>query len=185
MTQRPRVTLIAVVSADGFISTGRGVPWDLPRDKAHFRAATRGRWLLAGRITYEEMLGWFRADQHPLVLTRDETFTAPVGQAVSSLEEALQEAQAGGAAELMVLGGGGVFAAAMPWADRLTLTHVASHLGGGVPFPAIPPADWEEVAREEHAADAENTIALVFSTYERRKKASGKTRLTSSPQNSM
>lgn len=174
MTQRPRVTLIAVVSADGFISAGRGVPWDLPRDKAHFRAATRGRWLLAGRITYEEMLGWFRPDQHPLVLTRDETFTVPVGKPVSTLEEALQQAQAGGAAELVVLGGGGAFAAAMPWADRLIITHVDSHLGRGVPFPAISPAEWEEVVREEHAADAENTIAMVFSTYERRKNHPGK-----------
>ncbi len=172
--QRPRVTLIALVSADGFISTGRGVPYELPRDKAHFRAATRGHWLLIGRRTYEEMLGWFRNDQHPLVLTRDKHFTAPVGTVVSSVEEALQEAQKGGAAELMVLGGGPTFAAAMPWADRLVVTHVADHLGSGVPFPPILAEEWREVERKEHAADFENPYPLVFSTYEKRKGYPGK-----------
>lgn len=166
-SSRPRVTLIAAVSADGYISQDRGVPWDLPRDKAHFRAASRGKWLLAGRVTYEEMLGWFQPDQHPLVLTRDETFTPPVGKAVSSAEEALREAAEGGAEELMVLGGGGAFAAAMPWADRLIITHVTSTLGGGVCFPALLPHVWKEIRREEYSADAENTIAMVFSTYER------------------
>ncbi|MGV3662549.1 MAG: dihydrofolate reductase [Prosthecobacter sp.] len=174
MTQRPRVTLIAVVSADGFISQGHGVPWHLPRDKAHFRAATRGQWLLIGRTTYEEMLGWFRDDQHPLMLTRDKNSPAPVGKAVPSVEEALQEAQKGGAAELMVLGGGPTFSAAMPWADRLLVTHVASDLGSGVPFPPIPPEDWLEVERHAHPADAENPYPLVFSTYERRKSHPGK-----------
>lgn len=174
MQQRPRVTLIALVSADGFISADRGVPYDLPRDKARFRAETRGGWLLIGRTTYEEMLGWFRNDHHPLVLTRDKKFTPPFGKAVSSMEEALEVAKSGGAEELMVLGGGPTFAAAMPWADRLLITHVADNLGGGVPFPPILPMEWLEVAREEHPADLENPYPLVFSTYERRKEHPGK-----------
>lgn len=170
---RPRVTLIAAVSADGFISAGRGVPWDLPRDKAHFRAATQGHWLLLGRITYGEMLGWFRPDQHPLVLTYEPQPTPPVGEAVPSVEKAIQKTEAGGAGELMVLGGGGAFAAAMPWADRLVITHVDSLVGEGVAFPPIRPGEWAEVERLEHPPDAENAIAMVFSTYERREKHQG------------
>jgi hypothetical protein len=81
------ITLIAVLSEDGFISSGTGVPWDLPADKAHFRAYTAGKWLLLGRKTYEEMLGWFR-DHTPLVLTRQEDYTPPVGRCVGTLAEA-------------------------------------------------------------------------------------------------
>lgn len=156
--------LVAIVSADGFISRDRGVPWDLPRDKARFRAVTAGQWLLLGRTTYEEMLGWFR-DHRPLVMTRDKTFTAPVGQAVGSVEEALDIAQAGGARELFVLGGGQVFAAAMPWADRLLITHVDATLGAGVPFPPIPQDQWTAVKRADHPADAENSLPMIFVTY--------------------
>ena len=42
VTQGMKVTLLAAVSADGFISTGKGVPWHLPADKAHFRAKANG-----------------------------------------------------------------------------------------------------------------------------------------------
>ena len=161
------MTLIAAVSADGFISTGQGVPWNLPRDKEHFRRTTSGQWLLIGRRTYEEMLGWFQ-DHHPLVLTRDETFTPPVGTVVSSVEEALKAAGHGGAGELFVCGGAGAYAAAMPWADRLILTHVDTILGSGAPFPAMVPEQWELVSRREYPADPANPHDMVFATYERR-----------------
>jgi len=64
-----RTIIIAAVSADGFISRGTGVPWDLPEDRQHFRRLTQGQWLFLGRRTFEEMLGWFK-DHHPVVLTR-------------------------------------------------------------------------------------------------------------------
>lgn len=162
---RPRLTLIAAVSADGFISTGQGVPWNLPRDKAHFRSVTADQWLLIGRRTYQEMLGWFR-DHHPLVLTRDESFKPPVGAAVSSIEKALAAAGQGGARELFVCGGGDAYAAAMPWADRLILTHVDASLGGGVPFPPVRPEEWRIVCQQAFSADTENPHAMSFTTYE-------------------
>ena len=166
MKARPVLTLIAAVSADGFISTGKGVPWDLPRDKEQFRRTTRGQWLLLGRRTYEEMTGWFE-DRHPLVLTRDPSFIPPVGETVASVEEALQRAEANGATELFDCGGGGAFAAAMPSADRLLLTHVDSTLGGGVPFPPVDPAEWRMTSQQKFSADAANPRGMRFATYER------------------
>jgi dihydrofolate reductase len=166
VSARPVLTLIAVVSADGFISTGQGVPWDLPRDKAHFRRSTQGQWLLLGRRTYEEMIGWFE-DRHPLVLTRNHGFVPPVGEKVATVEEALRVAGAGGARELFNCGGGDAFAAAMPCADRLILTHVDAVLGGGVPFPAVNPAEWQRTSEEAFPADAANAHGLRFATYER------------------
>jgi dihydrofolate reductase len=163
---RPLLTLIAAVSADGFISRGRGVPWNLPRDKTHFRQATDGQWLLIGRRTYEEMLGWFR-NHYPLVLTNRETFTPPVGKAVSSVEEALESAGRQGARELFVCGGSGAYEAAMPLADRLVLTHVDTVLGGGVSFPAFRPEDWHLSSQQAFPANADNPHALVFATYEK------------------
>ncbi|WP_395744732.1 dihydrofolate reductase [Prosthecobacter sp.] len=166
MSARPVLTLIAAVSADGFISTGRGVPWNLPRDKEHFRRTTRGQWLLLGRITYEEMIGWFD-DRHPLVLTRDPSFIPPVGEKVATVEEALHKAGSHGARELFNLGGSGAFAAAMPLADRLILTHVDSTLGAGVPFPPVDPAEWQATSQQDFPADAANPQSMRFVTYER------------------
>ncbi len=160
------MTLVAVISADGFISRGTGVPWDLPRDKEHFRRTTQGQWLLLGRRTYEEMIGWFEG-RHPLVLTRNPAFIPPVGERVATVEEALRVAEAGGATELFNLGGGDAFAAAMPCADRLILTHVDAILGNGVPFPAVSPEEWQLTSQQTFPADATNAFGMRFATYER------------------
>jgi len=157
------LTLIAAVSEDGFISRGQGVPWKLPADVAHFRAYTTGKWLLLGRRTYEERLGWFR-DHMPLVLSRDQEFVTTIGQRVSSIAEALQRTAADA---LVVCGGAQAYALAMPLADRLVLTQVQTHLGDGVPFPEIDWSEWTEVAREPHAADAQHAHAFEIVTWKR------------------
>jgi dihydrofolate reductase len=164
----PVLTLIAAVSADGFISTGTGVPWHLPRDITHFREVTRGQWLLIGRRTYGEMLGWFH-DHHPLILSRDAGYTPALGQAVPSVPAAIKVAQQAGAGEIFVCGGGGAYAAAMPQAERLIVTHVGTTLGGGVPFPAIAPEDWRITSTTAHPADTDHAFAMAITTYARRR----------------
>lgn len=160
------LTLIAAVSADGFISSGKGVPWNLPEDKKHFRAYAHGKWLLLGRQTYEEMLGWF-SDHHPLVLTRNEKFLPFLGERVRDVAEALQYCQAAQQPELVVCGGAGAYEAAMPHAHRLIITHVDDRLGQGVAFPSIDPRDWEPVLRLPQARDAEHEHAFDIVTYQR------------------
>ena len=166
MSTRPRLTLIAAVSEDGFISRGQGVPWDLPRDRVHFRAATAGNWLLLGRRTYEEMIGWFR-DHTPLVLTRDAAFVPPIGQAVLSVQQALDLAAKAGVEEIFVCGGSVAYDLAFPHADRLLVTQVGTNLGAGVAFPKIGTPPWRLVSSVEHPADAENAFPMSFADYRR------------------
>jgi dihydrofolate reductase len=161
-----RLTLIAAVSADGFISRGSGVPWDLPADKAHFREHTLGKWLLLGRRTYDEMRGWFRPGHHPLVLTRSDRLQIPEGRAVTSVTQALHLASEAGEPELVCCGGAEIYAAAMPHAHRLILTHVHQILGGGLPFPAISPREWEPVLRRSHPVDEEHAQGFEIVTYQ-------------------
>lgn len=161
-----RLTLIAAVSADGRISRDRGVPWDLPADKAHFREHTQGKWLLLGRRTFEEMRGWFQPGHRPLVLTRQTALQVPGGQAVRSVAEAVHLATDAGEQEVMCCGGSEVYAAAMPHAHRLVITHVHQILGGGLPFPSISPREWEPVARRAHAVDEEHAQAFEIVTYQ-------------------
>jgi dihydrofolate reductase len=162
----PQLTLIAIVSADGFISKGEGVPWCLPKDKDHFRGYCHGKWLLLGRRTYEEMLGWF-SDHHPLVLSRNERFLPFLGERVSNVDEALRNAALDNQSELVVCGGQGAYEAALPKADRLILTHVDHLLGGGVPFPAYNKHHWEPVSRERHSRDDFHEYSFSIVTYQR------------------
>ena len=166
MPPPPAVTLIAAVSDDGFISTGRGIPWDLPADRAHFRARTQGKWLLLGRRTYEEMTGWVH-NHKPLVLSADANFKPAIGSRVATVAEALARVAAAGADELLVIGGGQVFAAAMAAATRLDLTRVHTRLGSGVPFPAVDTSVWHEVTARPHPADATHRLSFTFTEWER------------------
>lgn len=159
------LTLIAAVSADGYISHGQGVPWDLPADRAHFRAYTENKWLLLGRRTYEEMVGWFQPGHFPLVLSGDASMQIPEGKRVSSVFEALALAKA--QRELVCCGGASVYAAAMPHAHRLIITQVHQILGGGLAFPKISMREWEPVSRSSHAADDEHKFSFDITTYQR------------------
>jgi dihydrofolate reductase len=162
------LTLIAAVSADGFISRGKGVPWDLPLDRAQFRAYTEKKWLLIGRRTYEEMQGWFKPGQHPLVLTRGPQISSEstiMPQTVHTVSQALLMAQK--QPELVCCGGAEIYAAAMPYAQRLVITHVHDFLGSGLPFPAISLREWETVSRQSHGMDAEHASAFDIVTYQR------------------
>ncbi|TDU81489.1 dihydrofolate reductase [Prosthecobacter fusiformis] len=162
----PCLSLIAVISADGFISAGEGVPWSLPKDRDHFRAYTQGKWLLLGRKTYEEMLGWF-SDHHPLVLSRDAKFLPFLGERVTGIQEALQRAGEAHQPELVVCGGAGGYEAAMPLAERLIITHVDHLLGGGVPFPHFSQQDWEPISRVAHVRDDFHEHGFAIVTYQR------------------
>ncbi len=167
MSTRPRLTLIAAVSEDGFISRGQGVPWDLPRDRVYFRSVTAGKWLLIGRRTYQEMIGWFR-DHTPLVLTRDATFVAKVGRVVHGVEQALEVAARAGVHELFVCGGSAAYELAFPHADRLLVTQVGTLLESGVAFPKIETPPWRLVSSVHYPADAENAHAMRFADYRRK-----------------
>lgn len=159
------LTLIAAVSADGYISRGSGVPWDLPADRAHFRQYTRDKWLLLGRRTYEEMLGWFQPGHHPLVLTHDPKLLVPNGHAVASVSEALRLADC--QRELVCCGGAELYQAAMSLAHRLIITEVHEILGHGLAFPKIFKSDWEPIFRRTQAMDNEHAVSFEIVTYQR------------------
>ena len=168
--QRPavRLVLIAAVSRNGVLATGGKIPWHLPRDVAHFRARTAGHWLLLGRATYEQMIGWFQSDQVPVVLTRQVGYAVPAGWVVSSVLEAMEWAAAHGVEELVVCGGGQVYATALPIADEVILTEVDMEVDGDTWFPEMAAEEWEVADEQLFPADEENAWPMTISQMLRR-----------------
>lgn len=167
MNPEPIVTLIAVVSEDGFISRGQGVPWDLPADKAHFRSYTVGKTLLLGRATYEEMLGWFTPQHEVYVLTRSTPPLPGSGIAVRSVQEALRLAKRSAVPELVVCGGGQCYFEAIPFAHQLMLTEVKDKLFTGIPFPPWDEQEWQSTLALQHPADSQHAHDLTFRVMQR------------------
>ncbi len=137
------LTLIAAVARNGVIGDGQRMPWHLPEDLAHFKAATMGSTLLLGRRTFES-LGRVLPGRRHVVLTRNPKWRHDGVEVAASFEEALALA---GPGPVFVAGGGEVYRLAMPFAERLLITHVEGDAEGSVTFPAIDPAEWAPVSQ--------------------------------------
>lgn len=163
------VALVLVAALDRRNGIGRDntLPWHLPEDLKRFKALTLGKPVLMGRKTAES-LGRALPKRRNLVLTRSGQLPFDGMEAVASLDEAIALAARDGAVELCVIGGGEVYALALPRATRLHLTRVDTVVDDADAFfPVFDPAQWRAVAREAHAADDRHAFAFEFVDYVR------------------
>lgn len=151
MSAPPGVFLIYARAANGVIGADGTLPWHLPADLAHFKRLTMGHPLVMGRRTFESLPGLLPGRPH-IVLTRDAQWRASGVETALDLPTALALA-AGHAAggPIAVIGGAGVFTAALPLADRVELTEIHRDYPGDVTMPALGP-EWRETARVDHPA---------------------------------
>ncbi|MCC6847943.1 MAG: dihydrofolate reductase [Deltaproteobacteria bacterium] len=155
------ITIVAAVARNGCIGKDGALPWRIPEDMKRYRAITMGKVVVMGRRTWESIPERFRPlpGRTNVVVTRRIDYPLPVGvERFASLADALA-AHAGD--EVVVNGGGAVYAEAMARADVLDLTHVHRDVAGDTFFPPIDPAVWKETAREDREE-------LSFVTYRRR-----------------
>lgn len=161
------LSLIAALDRNHAIGKGNALPWHLPDDLKRFKALTLGKPVLMGRRTAQS-LGRALPGRHNLVLTRSGAVPFAGMTPVAALEEALQLAEADGAAELCVIGGGDVFAATLPLATRMHLTWVDTVVeDADAFFPRFDPAAWRMLSRQWHAGDAKHACAFEFVDYAR------------------
>ncbi len=140
-----RVSLIAAVGRNGVIGAGDAMPWHLPEDFAFFKRTTMGHPMVMGRRTFDS-IGRVLPGRRTIVITRQPRWSHAEVETAHSLPEALS--LAGPADEVYVVGGGEVYAEAMPYAHRLLVTEVDLEPDGDVHFPPIDPAVWRETSRE-------------------------------------
>jgi dihydrofolate reductase len=160
-----RIALVVAVAENGVIGRGGALPWHLPDDLKFFKSVTLGKPVLMGRRTFES-IGRPLPGRRNLVLTRSSPALPGEVEAVGSIDAAL--ALVADAAELCVIGGAALYAEALPRAQRLYLTRVHGEFEGDVYFPPWIAADWRELERREHPADAHHAYAMSFLTLERR-----------------
>lgn len=156
------LALVAALDRNRAIGRAGGMPWHLPDDLARFKRLTLGKPVLMGRRTALS-IGRALPGRRNLVLSRRGDAPYATQETVRSLDEAIDAAAA---AELLVIGGGEIYALALPRATRLYLTQIdASAPDADTWFPAFDRAQWREVAREAHAADARHAYAFDFVDY--------------------
>lgn len=149
------VSLIAAMAKNRVIAGANGIPWNMPRDREHFRAYTSGKAMLIGSRTYTEMRGWF-TNHLPIILTSRSPADAHARHVVRDVASAITLAQKMGAAELVVSGGALTYQAALPHVQKMILTQIDADFDGHILFPEWNPAEWLQTDTADYPADAQN-----------------------------
>jgi dihydrofolate reductase len=153
------------VAENGVIGSDNELPWHLPGDLRYFRRVTMGKPVIMGRRTFDS-IGRPLQGRTNIVISRNRNLRVEGVRVAASLDQALALAE--GSREVLVIGGAGIYAAAIPRADRLYVTEVHAAFEGDTLLPAVAWRDWREVRRERHAAAAEDSCDYSFVVYERR-----------------
>ena len=157
------ITIVVARADNGAIGQGGTLPWRLPADMKHFKAATVGSAMVMGRKTFESLPKLLPGRRH-IVLTRDPDWSAEGAEIARDVAGALALA---GEPRVSIIGGAEIFRLFLPAADRIELTEVHSTPEADTFMPDFDRTEWRETARETHPA-SDGQPGFSFVTLERR-----------------
>ncbi|MBN56486.1 MAG: dihydrofolate reductase [Thalassolituus sp.] len=161
--------MIVAVAENGVIGRNNSLPWYLPNDLKYFKQTTMGKPVIMGRKTYES-IGKPLPGRTNIVITRQADYQPEGVKVVNSVEAAKELAESvcliDGQDEAMIMGGAEIYALSLPYTDRLYLTEVHADVQGDAFFPEYDKSRWQEVAREDFAAEGPNPYSYSFVVYE-------------------
>ena len=169
MLHGKQITLVAAMGRNRAIGQDGELPWRLPRELKHFRDTTMGKAIVMGRLPWRS-IGRPLPGRQNIVVSRDPGFDAPGCEVAASLGEAVALARSG---EVMVIGGGQLYAAALPLADRMVLTLVDCAPEADTWFPEWDREEWHEISARDEAADADNPHSYRVVELRRRRPEAG------------
>lgn len=159
-----QVSIIAIVARDRAIGRGGDQPFHISADFARFKALTMGKPIVMGRRTFEALPKGALPGRRNIVVSRNEEFHPRDAERVSSLNEAL--ALCADAGELMIIGGGQIYEAALPLATTLYLTEVDAEVpDADTYFPQLTDRHWMCTDINGPHVDPRSGATYNFCTY--------------------
>ena len=165
------ISLIVAASGNNAIGKDNKLLWSLPNDMKFFKNTTWGMPVIMGRKTYDALSGEPLPGRFNFVITRQKDWK-PQNEKVTvtpDLNTALKGAEATDCKEAFVIGGGEIYKAAMPVADRIYMTRVHTVLEGDTYFPPIDEKEWQLMDNRDFPTDEKHAYAYSFQVWERKK----------------
>ena len=158
-----KIGLVYARAANGVIGKDGVMPWHLPEDMAHFRQVTMGAPVVMGRKTWDSLPPRFRPlpGRRNIVVTRNGDWQAAGAERTASLQDAL--ALVANEPDVWVIGGGEIYAQALPLAHVLEVTEIEREFEGDVYAPTLGPG-WIEARRVRHHSAAGFDYSFVTYT---------------------
>jgi len=161
------ISFVVAASENNVIGKDNKLLWTLPNDMKFFKNTTWGMPVIMGRKTYDS-LGKPLEGRTNIVITR-QNLVIQGAKVVKSLDDALAAAAETDAKESFVIGGGQIFAEAMPRADKIYITRVHTVIEGDTDFPVIQESQWQLISNLDFPADAKHAYAYSFQLWQRKK----------------
>ncbi len=158
------VSIIVAIAANGTIGSNNSLLWHITEDLRYFRQTTSGHAVVMGRKTYDS-IGRPLPNRHNVVITRQDIEIEGCS-VVHSLEQALELLAA--EEEIFIIGGGEIYSAALPLADKLYLTRVQWPYEGDTKFPTWDEAEWDLIRSINFESGAEFPHPFSFEVYYRK-----------------
>lgn len=161
------ISLIVATDKQNGIGVNNQLLCHLPADLKYFKQTTSGHCIVMGRKTYDS-IGRPLPNRTNIIITRNASLTIEGCVVVTSLQQAIEHAQAQGETELMITGGGSIYAEALPIADKIYLTRIAHTFNADTFFPVIDGNTFELVGEVKNMPDEKNAYAFTFETWQRK-----------------
>ncbi len=145
-----------------------GLPWhgEMPSDQEYYVSMLKNKIIVMGSKTYDKAIS--SVAKFRVVITRNPGEPKDGVVFVGSLEEALEYENE--TDELMVIGGGSIFAQMMDRCDRMYITFIHHSFEGDIYFPEYNKDEWGIVSEDKHKADQDNKYDYDFLVLDRKSK---------------
>ncbi len=155
------ISIIVAIGKDNLIGKGNDLPWHYPEDLKYFKETTLNKTVLMGEQTFYSIFNRINKplpNRNNIVATLDKDFkfsgVKVTNDLIAFLEKKHEE-------EIFVIGGLQIYKLALPYADRLYITHINKEYEGDVFFPEIDFSKYKLISKKE-------TGDLAFCIYERK-----------------
>lgn len=159
--------IVVAASENNVIGKNNQLLWKLPNDMAFFKNVTWGLPVIMGRKTFESFGGKPLKGRTNIVISRSGNIPG-AEVVVSSLNDAVREAEKTDSKECCIIGGGEIYKQAMHITDVIYLTRVHATFEGDTWFPAIDENKWALVDSISCEADEKHAYAYTFETWKRK-----------------
>ena len=155
------IRAIAAVDDRLGLATDTGIPWSVPADVTHFRTTTKGVDVLMGYTTYTEFDQPMPGRANFVATHRD----GGLREGFRVVDDLTGFLAGGHAGDLWVIGGAGLYAAALPLTEELALTRVEGDFACTKFFPTF--EDAFVLVADRPVAGQGDTPAVRFQTWKR------------------
>ncbi|WP_079530077.1 dihydrofolate reductase [Halobacillus hunanensis] len=160
------ISFVFAMDKNQLIGKDNDLSWYIPNDFKFFKETTWDETIIMGRKTFDSF-GKPLPNRKHIILTSREEYEVEGCEIIHSIDEIIKLNQTYPEKEWFVIGGGVLFEAMLPYADRMYMTYIDHAFEGDAYFPPYEEADWRLVKETKGIKDEKNPYDYYFRIYDR------------------